>query len=80
MAVEATNKNYLRVVKAFDADKGPVSTKERRGDCPECGAANGVVATELRNSSAMRVDGKCDSCGWEFSRAGLVPADAEEEA
>lgn len=80
MPVEATNKRYLSAIEAFEADDGPVFARERRGTCDECGQET-VQAVEQRNGSALRVDGTCSNCGWEFSRAGLVSEpEAEEEA
>jgi hypothetical protein len=69
--ITGDNKRYAERVALFHDDlSGPRQERPRRGACDSCGGE--VHAVETRITGAMRVDGRCLSCGWELHRAGLV--------
>lgn len=71
IAKKDMNRRYAERVDLFHEDvKGARLERPRRGTCRECGGE--VHAVETKIKGAVRVDGKCLSCGWELHRAGLL--------
>lgn len=75
--VEHTNRRYGERIDLFHQDLSqPRTERPRRGSCDECGGE--VHAVETCITGAMRVDGRCLSCGWELHRAGLLGVGGQE--
>jgi hypothetical protein len=69
--VEIENKRYASRVDLFHQDLTVVrQERARRGPCDACGGVVHAVQTTIQG--AVRVDGRCLSCGWEVHRAGLL--------
>jgi hypothetical protein len=68
------NRRYAERVDLFHQDLTvPRQEKPRKGSCNACGGV--VHAVETRIQGAVRVDGRCLSCGADYHRAGVLPTD-----
>lgn len=84
--LEEANSNFAEAVDAFHEDlTAPRQERPRRGTCPRrtrefdgerwitTAACGGTVhAVESISNGAIRVDGKCLTCGTEIHRAGVL--------
>jgi len=67
------NRRFKKVMDAFHGADQDRLERPRRGACSSCGGT--VHAVETKVKGAVRVDGRCLSCGWEVHRAGFLKED-----
>ena len=67
------NRKFAGIVERFHDDlTAERMERPRRGNCRACMTENSVHAVETKQNGALRVDGKCMTCGWELHRAGVI--------
>lgn len=67
------NRKYAGVVERFHDDiTAERAERPRRGSCRACMTPNAVHAVETKQNGALRVDGRCLTCGVAYHRAGVI--------